>query len=240
MKFKKFRYEIKYLLEFIMLKLYPIIACLLFLSGCGWVGRISDRVEEINHFELVALNLAKENRLLKLQLNNLKSEVEQLKMKNKYTQISAKIGPSRNISSIQKKIDLVRFSDYNWTADELLFVAEIEFERNDYNKSSQFYRALIQYYPKYSKIDDKLIYNSAVASYEGAHFDWAQVFFKKLITEYPNSPFYLSSKLWGALTMYKMGEKKKFRSKLEEFKELYKNTPEWKILSKHYEKIKKD
>ncbi|RLA61381.1 MAG: hypothetical protein DRQ88_06670 [Epsilonproteobacteria bacterium] len=221
-----------------MFKLYPIIASLLLLSGCGWGKRWFKRVEEVNNFEKVSLNLAKENRFLKLEINNLKNEVHQLGMKNKYAQISAKIGPSREISSIEKDKDLVRFKDYNWTADELLFVAEVEFERDDFNKSSQFYRALIKHYPKYSKIDDKLLFNAAVSSYESKHFTWSQVYFEKLLKEFPNSSFYLSSKLWWALTLYKIGKKRKFYSKLEEFKELYKNTPEWKILSEHYEKIK--
>jgi len=222
-----------------MLKLYPIMATILFLSGCGFGKKWSDRIKETNQFEKVALNLAKKNRLLKLKINDLENENNQLKLKNKYASISGKIGAHRKISSLDENRDLVRFKDYRWTAEELLFVAEIEFERRDFEKASQFLHALITYYPKFPRLNDKVIYYAAFSSYEsGKHYDWAQKFFEKLISEYPESPYYLSSKLWWALTLYKIGKKKKFRSKLEEFKELYKNTPEWKVLSKHYEKIK--
>ncbi|TDJ05644.1 MAG: tetratricopeptide repeat protein [Deltaproteobacteria bacterium] len=240
MKIQKFRYEINRLLEFAMFKFYPIIAILLFLSGCGWGERWFEKTKEVNNYEKVALNLAKENRLLKLRINNLENKIHTLKLQNKYASILAKIGPNRRISSVEDEIDLVRFKEYNWTAEELLFVAEIEYERNDYEKAAQFYFALIKNYPKYQKINDRVIYNTALSSFESGHYNWSQQSFKILIKEYPNSKFYLSAKLWKALTLYKLGKKKKFRSKIKEFKELYRNTPEWRILSKHYERIKKN
>ena len=239
MKTKKFRYEIKHLMEFAMFIIYPILASMLLLSGCGWGERWFKRVEEVNNYEKVALNLAKENRLLKLKINDLENENQKQKLKNKYSSISRKKAPYRKISSVGDEKDLVRFNDYNWTADELLFVAEIEYERNDFEKSSQFFNALIKYYPKYVKINDKLVYDAAISSFESGHYKWSQKHFDKLIKVFPNSQFYLSAKLWKAICSYKLGHKKNFRSKLQKFKELYKNTPEWKILSKHYEKLKK-
>ena len=223
-----------------MLNFYPILASLLLLSSCGPGNRWFKRVEEVNNYEKVALNLAKENRLLKLKITNLENEIQKLELQNKYASISSKIGPQRRISSVEREKDLVRFKEYNWTAEELIFVAEVEHERNDYEKSAQFFHALIKYYPKFEKIDDRLVYNAALSSFESGHYNWSKIYFQKLIKEYPNSGFYLSAKLWKALTLYKLGKKKTFRLKLQEFKELYKNTPEWKILSKHYEKIRKN
>ena len=78
MKTKKFRYEIKHLMEFAMFKIYPILASMLLLSGCGWGERWFKRVEEVNNYEKVALNLAKENRLLKLKINDLENKIELL------------------------------------------------------------------------------------------------------------------------------------------------------------------
>jgi len=240
MKFEKFRYEIKHLLEFAMLNFYPILASLLLLSSCGPGKRWFKRVEEVNNYEKVALNLAMKNRLLKLKITDLENEIQKLKLKNKYASISSKIGPHRRISSVEEERDLVRFKEYNWTAEELLFVAEVENERNDYEKTSQFFHALLKYYPKFEKINDRLVYDAALSSFESGHYNRSKKYFQKLIKEYPNSEFYLSAKLWKALTLYKLGKKKTFRLKLQEFKELYKNTPEWKILSKHYEKIRKN
>jgi tetratricopeptide (TPR) repeat protein len=222
-----------------MLNLYPILAILLLLSSCGPSKRWFKRIEEVNNYEKVALNLAKENRLLKLKMTDLQNEIQKLKLANKYASVSSKVGPHRKISSVDEGKDLVRFKEYNWTSEELLFVAEVEYERNDYEKSAQFFHALLKYYPKFEKINDKLVYDAALSSFQSGHYNWSKNYFQKLIKDYPNSGFYLSAKLWKALTLYKLGKKKTFRLKLQEFKELYKNTPEWKILSKHYEKIRK-
>lgn len=222
-----------------MLNFYPILASLLLLSSCGPSKRWFKRIEEVNNYEKVALNLAKENRLLKLKINNLENEIQKLELANKYASVSSKMGPYRRISSVDEEKDLVRFKEYNWTAEELLFVAEVEYERNDYQKSAQFFHALLKYYPKFTKINDKLVYDAALSSFKSGHYNWSKKYFQKIIKDYPNSGFYLSAKLWKALTLYRLGKKKTFRLKLQEFKELYKNTPEWKILSKHYEKIRK-
>lgn len=58
-----------------------------------------------------------------------------------------------------------------------------------------------------------------------------------LVKTYPRSQFYRGAKLWLALTQYNMGDQQKFLKTVEEFRLKYRNTDEWKILSKYYEDI---
>ncbi len=57
------------------------------------------------------------------------------------------------------------------------------------------------------------------------------------MSQYPTSKFFRSAKLWSSLTHLKMGNKDRFMATVEEFRKKYRNSPEWKILSKYYESI---
>ena len=54
---------------------------------------------------------------------------------------------------------------------------------------------------------------------------------------HPKSDFYRGAKLWLALAQYNNGDHKKFLVTVEEFRLKYRNTEEWKILSRYYEDI---
>jgi len=57
------------------------------------------------------------------------------------------------------------------------------------------------------------------------------------VSKYPKSNFYRGAKLWMAMSEYNTGNHRKFASTVEEFRTKYRNTEEWKILSKYYEDI---
>jgi TolA-binding protein len=212
-------------------KLAMLWLSLMLFFGCDQ-GR---RLKKISHLEKKSLNLARENRFLKIRLNNLKNEVHRLQFKNRY--LARKRLQLRDIASSlqgQKWIEDIK----GWTPQELLFVAEIEYEREDYKKSSQFFHALITNYSDDPEIRDEHIFKAGYAFYKsGENFDLSHRYFELLVKRFPTSAYLLKAKLWNALSLYKMGKREAFKKRLKEFKELYKNAPEWKILSKHYENI---
>src|SRR5690606_18399906 len=124
-----------------------------------------------------------------------------------------------------------------WQADDLLAVAEKEFGQNN-ERAAQFYQALSVYYPGHHKIDDKYHFKAGVSAYEsGSHPEWVFEHMGKIVESYPASDFYRGAKLWVAMTHLKLGDEASFFQTAEEFRKKYRNTPEWKILSGHYEKI---
>ncbi len=148
----------------------------------------------------------------------------------------ASVGPSTMVNDLKK--DFVEFKTYKWHADDLLKIADKEFKEKNYEKAAQFYTSLINNYPGNKNINDEFYFKAGIASYEsGAHHDWTLSHFEALMTKFPTSHYYRSSKLWVALTHMKQGEKKKFYATVEEFRKKYRNTDEWKILSSYYEKI---
>lgn len=193
-------------------------------------------------YEKKALALLKKNQALEAQISDLKFKVSELESKNKF--ISAN-RPSqgeikRSIASIPRgnPEDLVNYEIYKWTPEKLLAIGEKELHFRNYEKSAQFYNELIKRFPKHEIVSDRVLFGAGVAAYEtGKRYDWSEKHLDRLVKNYPKSEFYRGAKLWLALSQYNQGEHQKFLSTLEEFRLKYRNTDEWKILSRYYEDI---
>jgi TolA-binding protein len=198
------------------------------LSGCSYVENLEKRVHQQNKNDGAVLNLAKENRELKSRIMGLELELKKSYVEPK--KIDRKLS-SENIKRFQNLED-------TWQPDEIIFVAEIEFEREDFEKSSFFFQTLLKRFPDFKSIDDQLLFKAGRSFYQdGKNYKSAKEAFEKIIHEYPSSKYFLQSKLWLTLTYNKLGDKKNFKNDLVEFHEKYQNTPEWKILERNYEKI---
>lgn len=226
------------------------ILCMgLLFVGCDLATRIERKAAHINKYDQRALALAKENRILKAQVNSLNSEIQTLKARNNFLTIKLeKSSVGRGVASIGKRKpklnvanDLVKFEVYRWAPEQMLKVAEVEFKKGNYEKASQFYKSFAINYPDRKEIDDNFLFNLGVASYNsGKHYDWAINHFGELVVKYPTSAFYRKSKLWMALSKLKLGKRAEFFEHVEEFRLKYRNTPEWKILREHYEQIREN
>ncbi len=173
----------------------------------------------------------------------LEFEVSQLKSHNKI--LTAKSGTktdkqSRSIASIPQVTteDLVQYDIYQWSPEKLLAIGEKELYFKNYKKSAQFYNEFLERFPRHELVNDKVLFGAGVAAFETKdYYPWAEKHLSSLVNNYPKSHFYRGAKLWLALTQYNMGEEKKFLKTVEEFRLKYRNTDEWKILSKYYEDI---
>lgn len=198
-------------------------------------------------FENKALSLAKENRLLNARMSDLQYTIAQLESKNKFLTAQAKNGtntnsmaPSRAIASIPKSNtnDLVNYEIYKWSPEKLLAIGEKELHFKNYEKSAQFYNELIDRFPKHHVVSDRVLFGAGVAAFEtGKRYDWSEKHLSYLVKNHPKSEFYRGAKLWLALAQYNQGEHQKFLATVEEFRLKYRNTEEWKILSRYYEDI---
>ncbi len=197
-------------------------------------------------YEQKALSLAKENRVLNARLSDLQYKISGLESKNKFLSAQMKNGGAsaatgdRAIASIPKTNaqDLVSYEIYKWTPEKLLAIGEKELHYKNYEKSAQFYNELIHRFPKHELVSDRVLFGAGVAAFEtGKRYDWSEKHLGHLVKKYPKSEFYRGAKLWLALAQYNQGEHQKFMATVEEFRLKYRNTEEWKILSRHYEEI---
>lgn len=195
-------------------------------------------------FENKALALAKENRVLTAKMSELNFKISELESKNKYlaaqNKAPATTGAKREIASIPKNNpeDLVSFDVYKWTPEKLLAIGEKELHFKNYEKSAQFYNELIHRFPKHELVSDRVLFGAGVAAFEtGKRYDWTEKHLERLVKNHPKSEFYRGAKLWLALAQYNQGEHQKFLATVEEFRLKYRNTEEWKILSRYYEDI---
>lgn len=228
------------------------------LSSCDYVERFEAKARKINHYEVTALQLAKENRELKTEIIRLQDQIQTLKSEKNYIQIkldkyeqdkptlaTVTTETSRGIASVNPKQlaadpknDLVKFDVYKWTPSQILAMAEKEFAAKNYEKSAQFFTTFTRQFPHHERISDQVLFQAGVAAYEsGDHQDWTLKHLEKLVEEYPTSKYYRGAKLWIALTYLDQGKDRKFFDTVEEFRKKYRNTDEWKVLSPHYEKI---
>ena len=219
--------------------------------SCDVVRKTNERAKEINEFEVAALNLSKENRSLKVKNSKLHFEIQELKSKNKYGNIEItklkkelrkkqKQLESGHVADKSKRKDYVKFDIFKWAPSQLLKVAEEEFQKNNFEKSAQFFDSFLKNYPNHERVNDQLLFYAGVSSYEsGMDHERSKKHFKKLIKKYPTSRYFRGAKLWKGLTELKQGLRKEFFEVVEEFRKKYRNTPEWKILSAHYEKIRR-
>lgn len=229
-----------------ILFIFSILSFAYVFSLWRWGGldkRVLAKWEEQLTFERKALLLAKENRLLEKKISDLQYQLSELESKNNFFSNSdqaKKEKQSRSVASIpvSDAEDLVNFEVYKWTPEKLLAIGEKEFHFKNYEKSSQFYKELIERYPKHEIVSDRVLFGAGVAAFEtGKRFDWSAKYLSKLVTDYPKSEFYRGAKLWLALSHYNQGEHSKFLETVEEFRLKYRNTEEWKILSRYYEDI---
>lgn len=211
-------------------------------TGCDLATHVEKRAQQINRYENVALTLSKKNRDLQSEIVNLKYEIQTLKSKNQFLQLQLdEHKPSTrlpaSVPTFKVKDDMVKYDVYKWKPNDLLAVAEKEFGKNP-ERAAQFYHALSVYYPGHEKMDDKFLFKAGVSAYEsGEHHEWVIQHMNALLEKYPASEFYRGAKLWVAMTHLKLGDEQAFFKTAEEFRKKYRNTPEWNILSGHYEKI---
>lgn len=197
--------------------------------------------EQQLQYEKKSLALAKDNRALLVKISDLEFKISELESKNKYfaSQNENKTA-ARKIASIPQTNtnDLVNYEIYKWTPEKLLAIGEKEFHFKNYEKSAQFYNELINRFPKHELVSDRVLFGAGVAAFEtGKRYDWSEKYLERLVKNHPKSDFYRGAKLWLALAQYNKGDHKKFLVTVEEFRLKYRNTDEWKILSRYYEDI---
>jgi TolA-binding protein len=234
-----------------LIKLLSLTLLMALLSGCQVADEVYSRVKIMNHYERVSLRLAKENRLLGDEINRLQYKIQTLEARNNFLKIKLdkklKKSRGRQIASVKAKTvtpkhDLVNYDIYKWGPNQLVSIAETEFNSKNFEKSAQYFRTFIsRFAPTAMQKDpnfDDILFQAGLASYEsGKHYDWAVEHLNDLIKKYPTSKHYRGAKLWLALAELKRGNKKKFYNTVEEFRLKYRNTPEWKILSGYYEEF---
>lgn len=190
--------------------------------------------------EKAALELAGENRVLQAKIAELEHKLGTLESeKSALTAQVKNAGAARSIASVPKAKadDLVNYDIYQWSPEKLLAIGEKELHFKHYEKSAQFYHELVSRFPNHKIVNDKVLFGAGIAAYEAKKHDWAIKHLTTLVEKYPKSSFYRGAKLWAALSQYNTGNHRKFASTVEEFRLKYRNTDEWKILSKYYEDI---
>lgn len=219
------------------------------LCSCKYVAQAEKKAQRANRYEVAALQLAKENRELKAQVQQMEFQIQELKTANSFLALqnkqmeknSAKVQrPARAIASVAQSPanDLVQMKVYQWKPEQLQATAMEAFDQEQYEKSAQFFQAFLENYPQHKIIDDSFLFQAGLAAFESnQHNDWALKDMQTLQAKYPKSQFYRGAKMWTALIYLREGKKDKFFAIVEEFRKKYRNTSEWKILSKHYEQI---
>lgn len=200
------------------------------------------KIHTSQHAEKIAAQLQNENQLLRAQISSLQYQVAQLGSKTQYFMAQAagkNPGITRAIASVPtvKAHDLVNYDVYKWTPEKLLAIGEKELHFKNYAKSAQFYQELITRFPIHQVVTDRVLFGAGVAAFESNHYQWSETHFNRLVKDYPKSQFFRGAKLWMALSQYHQGENQKFLKTVEEFRLKYRNTEEWKILSRYYEDI---
>lgn len=227
-----------------MKKLIVSLVVFPLLTSCNFVRDVESKAEKINHYEKVALHLSKENRKLKTEINSLEYQIQQLKSKVSYLNLKiekTKVG-GRKIASIGKAPvfhdDMVQFSTYHWSAKQLKSVAESSFAKKEYKKSAQYFYSLVSNYPYDESVKDELLFKAGLSAYEtGKYYDQSIEMMSRIIKDYPTSAYYRGAKLWLSLAELKKGNTEFFFKTVEEFRKKYRNTAEWKIISRHYYEI---
>ena len=209
-------------------------------QSCG----VFKGAQEFASMKKTSLLLAKENRILKKEVTTLKFQVNELKNKNEFLTLSNENKTNRSIASVipvSPDNDLVEFHVYRWSPQQLFSSGRKSFTDGDFEKSAQYFKTLVFQFPRHQLITDEVFYKLGVSSFEsGKHYEWAQDSFEKIIDSYPHSNYFRSAKLWRALISLKKGNKKSFFLTVEEFRKKYRNTEEWKLISRHYDTIYKN
>ena len=205
-------------------------------------------VVRTNKYEGLSFRLLQRNRDLEAKVSQLRSRVSDLEAQSRffasrYQQPVAFRSPAslKKERPVDEKNDLVQFATYKWKDKKLLSIARKEWQRENYDKAAQFFYTLLQTYPRSRLIDDEVLFQTAIASLQAKIYGpWAEQALNRLIEEYPRSRYYRGAKLWRALAYFEQGDRERFYQTLEEFRLKYRNTPEWRILSKYYGKTISD
>ena len=222
------------------------LIALVLVGGYSWVvhnqdfwGKLQAKADSVNGYEAKSIALVKEGRELKATIEKLRFDIKTLEAKNNFLEIKLGKDKSRSIASLPTKElenDMVNYDIYKWSIKDMLSMAQKEFSSKNYEKSAQFFNELITRYPKDKAVNEEVLFQAGISAYEAKkHSDWVIKHMGRLISEHPTSKFYRGAKLWTALSYHDLGEKDKFFSTVEEFRLKYRNTDEWKILSRHYE-----
>jgi len=117
-----------------------------------------------------------------------------------------------------------------------------EFKKKNYNKAAQYYRAMMVHYPDSPLVkSDEYLFEAGISAFEAAKYPhWVESNLEKILSEHPTSRYYRGAKVWLGLNHLRAGRNDKFLEMAEEFRKRYRNTPEWALLSVHYEKIIQD
>ncbi len=206
----------------------------------GLWDEFKQRAATVHQYEYKSLELAKKVRELQLENHKLKTQISRLTDEKEHLAMNLTGKQARTIASIPSKSanDLVNFELYKWTADKLLGVGKQALHFKKYDKSAQYYQALVKNYPRHKAINDKVLFEAGIAAYESKiHYKWAQNHFSALVERYPKSKYHLGAKLWLGLSHFYQGDQEKFVATVDEFRKKYRNTREWKVLSKYYEEL---
>lgn len=226
------------------------ILMLPFLSACGLGEYLNEKARVINNSERTALVLAKENRELKAELSRLQFQLQEVKAEKIY--LTAKVKreqtPSahkRGLASVSSSIpappagNSVNYDVYRWSPEQLFQRGQLHFRDKKFKEATEFFQTLLFHHPNHSLINDAFHYQAGVAAYEsGLYFELAEYHMQQLMEKYPTSTFFRGAKLWQALLNLEVGKTSEFFATVEEFRKKYRNTPEWRILSAHYENIR--
>lgn len=213
-----------------------------FLYVCGGYGlwdEFSKTAKTVHNYEYKALELAQKVRMLEKQNNDLKASLAKVVAEKEHLAMAAK-GKGRTIASIptSEEGDLVNFEIYQWSPEKLLAVGEKELHFKHYEKSAQFFNTLLEKFPNHKIINDQVLFQAGIAAFESRkHYDWSANHFGKLVQHHPNSKLYRGAKLWLGLSQFYQGNHTQFMATVEEFRDKYRNTKEWKVLSRYYEDL---
>ncbi|MBT4793043.1 MAG: hypothetical protein HON90_15830 [Halobacteriovoraceae bacterium] len=225
------------------LTLFSVLA-FIFTYTVGQYGlwdEFKQTAETVHHYEYRSLELSKQLRFAKREIEQLKASVTRLKSEKEHLELNLDDNKkSRTIASVPTMSvnDLVNFGLYKWSAEKLLGVGEQALHFKKYNKSAQYYNALLEHYPTHKTINDKVLFEAGIAAYESKkHYDWSEKHFSALLKHHPKSKFKRGAQLWLALSQFYQGDKDKFMHTVHEFRKKYRNTKEWKVLSRYYEDL---
>jgi outer membrane protein assembly factor BamD (BamD/ComL family) len=231
--------------------IYPFLLLLMFnFVSCNFIDKMAVRAEKINNFERVSLKLAQKNRLLQAKINQLEFQLEKSRARSEFLALQVK-HPKKSVSSVVKsrtpasikggvdsKSDLVKQETYQWSDTQLKAAAIREYEQKNFEKAAQFFQILVRDFPNSGELTDQTLFQAGISAYHsGKHYDWSISTMDSLAAKYPESNYYLSAKAWSALAYLQRGDEDTFWKVVEEFRKKYRNTVEWKLMSKHYDRL---